>query len=569
MRSCERLGDAGSGVRVRRPNDRAHPMMVTNLQIPRGPETVLPMTTLATRVWQAVVDALRHSTVATLVFFRSEPGARRERSLRLAYQCLVPYLPLAGMLFVPYTAAGQNGSPASRSDEQPSLMRVLAERGGHDMERESWNAYVQFTYISSWKSGFAAPYTNANGSTNSLLPGAERSFTGTATLYLGVRLWDGAEAYFAPELISERPFSQLKGLGGAIQNFELQKGGAELPEVYVARAYLRQTFGLGGRRVAEPSGPLQLGTTHDSRRLVLIAGNFSILDFFDKNAFDIDPRQGFLCLGFMTHAAWDFASNARGYSYGGVAEMYWDDWAVRFGRITPPKNPNQLPVDFRLAKYYGDQIELEHKHTIHGQDGTLRILAYRNHEIIGRFSDAIAAFDLDPQKNATNCSGFNYGSGNANAPDLCWARKPNVKVGMGVFGEQYIAHGIGVFSRAMYSDGKTEVDAYTSTDRSASVGTLAKGAWWARPMDVAGAGVNLGWISKAHAQYLRLGGIDGFIGDGSLRPAWEGSLDVFYSVHFPNAPLWLTADYQRVVHPAFNADRGPVNIFGVRMHGEF
>jgi high affinity Mn2+ porin len=37
---------------------------------------------------------------------------------------------------------------------------------------------------------------------------------------------------------------------------------------------------------------MQLGTTYDSRRLVLVAGNFSILDFFDKNAFDIDPRQG-------------------------------------------------------------------------------------------------------------------------------------------------------------------------------------------------------------------------------------------------------------------------------------
>src|ERR1035441_9247367 len=70
----------------------------------------------------------------------------------------------------------------------------------------------------------------------------------------------------------------------------------------------------------------------------------------------------------------------RGYSYGGVAELDWDDWAVRFGRITPPKNPNQLPVDFRLFKYYGDQIELEHKHKIFGQEGMVRALGYRNHE---------------------------------------------------------------------------------------------------------------------------------------------------------------------------------------------
>jgi hypothetical protein len=447
-------------------------------------------------------------------------------------------------------------------------MKVLAEDGLHDIENESWNAYGQFTYISSWKLAFPAAYTNLNGSINSLLPTAERSFTGTATLYLGVRLWSGAEAYLVPEVISELPFDQLRGLGGAIQNFELQKGGAEVPQLYHSRAFVKQTFGFGGHRVVKESGPMQLGTSYDSRRLVLIAGNFSILDFFDKNAFDIDPRQGFLGLGFMTYAAWDFASDARGYSYGGVAELYWDDWAVRFGRITPPKDPNQLPIDFRLFKYYGDQVELEHQHKIFGQEGRVRVLAYRNRENIGRFSDAIAAFEADPQKNATTCPGFNYGSNNADAPDLCWARKPNVKVGIGMFAEQYIANGIGVFARGMYSDGQTEVDAYTSTDRSATIGLLAKGSSWRRPNDVAGVGVNLGWISKVHAEYLSLGGVDGFIGDGAIKPGPESTLDMFYSVNLRKS-FWLTGDYQRVVNPAFNADRGPVDIFSLRIHGEF
>jgi high affinity Mn2+ porin len=475
---------------------------------------------------------------------------------------------LWGILLITVSASAQNGSPGHPPDEQPTFMKALAEHGLHDIKDESWNAYGQFTYISSWKPSFAAAYTNLNGSINSLLPDSERSFTGTATLYLGARLWGGAEAYFAPEVISELPLSQLRGLGGAIQNFELQKGGEQTPQLYHSRAFVRQTFGFGGRRVEKESGPLQLGATYDSRRLVLIAGNFSILDFFDKNAFDIDPRDGFFSLGFLTYAAYDFASDARGYSYGGVAELYWDDWAIRFGRITPPKNPNQLPVDFRLLKYYGDQIELEHKHHIHGRDGTVRMLAYRNHENMGRFSDAIAAFEADPRKNATTCPGFNYGSGNANAPDLCWARKPNVKIGMGLFGEQYITHDIGVFSRAMISDGKTEVDAYTATDRSVSVGTLAKGSLWSRASDVAGIGVNLGWISSSHAKYLSLGGVDGFIGDGAIKPAMESALDLFYSVNFGKS-MWLSGDYQRVINPAFNADRGPVNVFSVKIHGEF
>ena len=475
---------------------------------------------------------------------------------------------LAAMLLASSIAYAQNGTPAPRPEDEGSLMQLLTDKGLHNIENESWNAYTQFTYISSWKPSFDAPYTNLNGSINSLLPTAERSFTGTVTFYLGLRLWNGAESYLVPEVISEQPFSQLRGLGSAIQNFELQKGGASVPQIYRSRLFLKQTIGLGGKSVVEESGPLQLGTHYDSRRLVFVAGNFTILDFFDTNAFDVDPRQGFLGLGFMTYGAYDFASDARGYSYGGIGEFHWDDWAVRYGRITPPKQPNQLPVDFRLLKYYGDQVEVEHKHTIHEQEGMVRVLTYRNRENMGRFSDAIAAFEADPEKNAAACTAFNYGSQNASAPDLCWVRKPNVKEGIGAFAEQYIGHDIGVFGRGMYSDGKTEVYAYTSTDRSATVGVLAKGSAWKRPKDLTGIGANFGWISDIHAKYLGMGGVDGFVGDGAITAGAEKSLDLFYSANLGRVN-WLTGDYQHITNPGFNAARGPVNVFTVRIHGEF
>src|SRR5580700_5975178 len=184
-----------------------------------------------------------------------------------------------GFLLAASLASAQNGTPAPRPEDEGSFMQLLADKGLHDIENESWNAYGQFTYISSWKPSFDAPYTNLNGSINSLLPTAERSFTGTATLYLGLRLWKGAETYLVPEVIAEQPFSQLRGLGGAIQNFELQKGGTPAPQIYRSRAYLRQTIGLGGEREKTESSPLQLGTTYQRRRLVFSVGNFSILDF--------------------------------------------------------------------------------------------------------------------------------------------------------------------------------------------------------------------------------------------------------------------------------------------------
>jgi hypothetical protein len=67
---------------------------------------------------------------------------------------------------------------------------------------------------------------------------------------------------------------------------------------------------------------------------------------------------------------------------------------------------------------------------------------------------------------------------------------------------------------------------------------------------------------------LRLGGVDGFIGDGAIHPGAEHTLDVFYSVNLRKS-LWLSADYQHVINPAFNADRGPVNLFNARVHVEF
>jgi hypothetical protein len=76
------------------------------------------------------------------------------------------------------------------------------------------------------------------------------------------------------------------------------------------------------------------------------------------------------------------------------------------------------------------------------------------------------------------------------------------------------------------------------------------------------------WISAAHAAYLNQGGIDGFIGDGRLNHAAESTLEVFYTFKVL-PPLWLTADYQHVIHPAYNADRGPVDIAGGRLHAEF
>jgi hypothetical protein len=475
----------------------------------------------------------------------------------------------AYVLFSATPASAQPAPPAPHEDQAFDLMNLLTDHALHDIHDEAWNVYGQSTLISAWKPSFAAPYTNANGSVNSLSPDAEQSWSWTLTLFFGLHLWRGGEVYFAPEIIAEQTLSNLKGIGAAHENFEFQKTGGTTPSLYRSRLFWRQRFGFGGGRVEKTSDPMQLGTVVDSRRLELTVGNFSALDVFDKNAVTGDSRRGFLNQSFMTYAAYDFPADARGYSWGVAAELYWGDWAIRVGRLVPPQNPNGQALDLRFWQVWGDSMEIEHDHVAFGQPGAVRFLAYQNHENTGRFNEAIAALQADPTKNAASCGTlYNYSSGNFTAPDLCWVRRPHAKVGIGISAEQYVARDVGLFFRGMIADGKSEVDAYDSADDSLTVGTLSKGTLWHRPFDVTGVGLAWSWISDSHARYLALGGVDGFIGDGRLRQGAEGTIDLFYSFNLFKA-LWLTADYQHIWNPGYNADRGPVEIFGGRAHAEF
>jgi high affinity Mn2+ porin len=466
------------------------------------------------------------------------------------------------------TTSQAENYPDLNDDGEFSVMKTLSDLGLHNLQDERWNLYSQGTYISSFKQAFPAAYTNLNGSPNSLSPDAERGFTGTVTFYAGLKGWTGAEFYVAPEMISERPLSGLKGIGGAIQNFELQKNGTAHSTWYPSRAIYRQTLSFGGKQNSVNSGPMQLAGTVDSRRFVFTAGTFSILDMFDKNTYAGDLRRQFVNMAFLTNAAYDFAADARGYTTGLVGEFYFDDWAFRFARIAGPKNPNDLFLNFQMLSNYGDQVELEHKHVIKGQPGAIKILGYRNQEKSGSYTDAIAAFQADPAKNATTCTGYNYDSGNASAPDLCWARKSNIKMGIGINMEQRITEDVGLFFRGMYSDGRTEVYSYVPADRSLSFGAAVKGFRWGREKDTVGLGYGQSWISKQHADYLNMGGIDGFIGDGKINVKPEQVVDIYYQWHVVKS-AWLTFDYQYLANPAFNADRGPVNIYNARVHFEF
>ena len=457
--------------------------------------------------------------------------------------------------------------PELNDSDEISLMRTLSDHGLHDLKDERWNIYAQGTFISQWQPAFAAAYSNLNGTPNSLKNTASNSFTGTVTPYIGFKAWTGGEFYYSPEMIAESPLSNLKGLGGSIQDFELQKTGSESATWYTSRAYFKQTFSFGGTTSAIRSAPMQLAGSVDSRRLVITAGRVSVIDLFDKNIYAGDLRHQFFNMAFMANGAYDFAADARGFSQGLAGELYYDNWAFHAGRFAIPVSPNVVNMDYTIFEHYGDQIEIEHKHVIAQQPGAVRLLVYRNRADTGKFSDATKLFEANPNLNGTTCTTANYSNPNAHAPDLCWARTTNTKIGVGINMEQRLTADIGLFFRSMWTDGKTEVYNYSSADDSLSLGAIMKGTRWGREKDTAGLGYAASFLSASHAAYLNKGGIDAFLGDGALNYQPEQVVDLYYQCYVVKS-TWVSVDYQHLANPGYNADRGPVDIYGVRVHVE-
>ncbi|MBI3374719.1 MAG: carbohydrate porin [Betaproteobacteria bacterium] len=406
---------------------------------------------------------------------------------------------------------------------------------------------LQATYIGQSKRAFGAAYTG----TNSLVPQGEFSRTFTSTLFAGWRLNPGTELYVNPEIALGVPLSHLSGLGGFTNN-EIARTSGPDPTFYRARLFLRQTWGLGGDTEWLDSGQNQLAGKADVNRVVLSAGNLSAIDIFDANAYSHEPRRQFINWSLVTHGAWDFPADARGYTWGAALEYLAQGWALRAGRFMQPKQSNGLPLNRQILNSYGDVAEWEHDYSIAGRQGTLRLLAFRNVAPMGNFRSAI--------DNAPSTGGI---------PDLTVGRVSRSKVGAGASIEQRVFEHAGAFLRASRHDGKTETYAFTEIDRSLSSGVLLAGALWGGAGDSAGVAFARNGLSSAHREYLARGGLGFFLGDGRLNYRPEQIIEGFFSRQFAKA-LWATLDYQRIRNPGYNMDRvGPVNVWSLRVHSEF
>ena len=405
--------------------------------------------------------------------------------------------------------------------------------------------YGQATYIEQESDQFHAPYSGPN----SLTPDIGRETT-DATLYLGARLWQGAEFWVNPEADQGFGLDDTLGLAG-FSSGEAYKVGQKAPYFRLQRAFLRQTFNFSGESTAAEAGPNQFDLEQSSNRLVVTVGKLSVVDVFDVNRYAHDPRADFLNWSVIDAGSFDYAADAWGYTVGGAAEWYVGPWTWRAGMFDLSDVPNSTRLGPAFHEYQVD-FEVEHRQELFGQPGKLEMTAFESRGRMARLQDAIA-----------------YARGTGLPVEPSPVRRYRKRDGISLNLEQQLTSNLGLFARAGDSGGNVETYEFTDIDRTLSVGLALSGSGRHRPGDTVGLARVVNAISKDRRRYLGAGGLGVLVGDGQLPHAGhEDILETYYQLAAASA-LHLTLDYQWVQNPAYNRDRGPVSIFALRVHVEF
>ena len=423
---------------------------------------------------------------------------------------------------------------------------------GSDSDADRFSLHAQTTLIWQAKPAFNAAYSGPN----SLSPLEERSYSFTATADLGLRLWEGAQVHLNPEAAQGVPLSRLTGAGG-LSNGELARTSGPDLIAYRARLFLLQRWNAGGDTETIAPGFNEVGGKASTHRWTLVAGNFSLLDFFDPNPYAKDPRSQFFNWSSLTHGAWDYAADSRGYTNGVFLEYRSPTWAMRAARTMLPVESNGLALDSNLGQHYGDQIEVESDLPLRLPAGPLRarVLAFRNQAVMGNFNDALAL---------------------GGTPNLALVRREQTKTGWGFTLQAPLSEDAGLYLRHSRNNGEAETFAFTEIDQQTALGGQFTGAPWGRRADRWGVALAVNDLSTPHRNYLAAGGQGFFLGDGALNYGSERVLETWYRFALPDWPTRagrvqsaVSLGWQHISNPGYNQDRGPMQVYSLRWHSEF
>ncbi len=419
---------------------------------------------------------------------------------------------------------------------------------------EKWSLHFQFTSIFQGHPAFNASYTGQH----SLQDTGETALSVTSTFYLGRKLWKGAGLFVNPEIAGGKGMSYALGLAGA-SNGETFRVGSPAPALYIARAFFEQHISLKKSTTEHRNGESnQIADNIPAHRITISVGKFSLADFFDDNAYSHDPRSEFMNWSLMDNGAWDYPANTRGYTWGAVVEVIEPGYSFRIGSVLVPKLANSQVFDLTIGKANGETVEFEKRFKIKKHLGNFRALAFAN------FSSAPSYNEATNSLHKGDSAYLNVISGNRTG-----LQYGGLKYGFGLSYNQEILRSLGIFARLGWNDGQTATWAFTEIDQTASAGFRVHPNIKKRADDHLGVAYVINGISNAHRNYLAAGGYGFIIGDGKLpHYGYEQILETFYKLKL--VPwLWVTVDYQFILNPAYNKDRGPVNVFSFRTHVEF
>ena len=444
------------------------------------------------------------------------------------------------------------------------ISTALAAAPGGRAQDQDWNAHIQNTDIAQGDSGFPANYSGQH----SLKSKGEIKETVSLDFFGGVRLWNGAELHADGLLWQGYGLSHTFGMV-AFPNGDAYKAGTQTPNLMFSHLFLRQTIGLGGEQEQVADDPLNLASTQDISRVTLTLGRMSYLDVFDQNSYAHDPHTQFMNWALMGNLAWDYGQDTVGYGTGFTAELNQKDWALRYGFFMMPQYQNAgnagsgdggedefltWPARGRFApftKSWSMATEAEKRWAIDDHPGALRLLAWLNEANMDSYRAATAILLADgPDADISSAQAYRYAHG------------------FGLNWEQELVQGIGVFSRLGWNDGQTQALEFSDANWTVSAGLSVKGGAWDRPDDGFGLAGVISGISADNRKFLAAGGLGIEDGDGTLTYGSERVLETNYDFRIVQG-VHGAFDYQYIVHPAFNRDRGPVSAFAVRLHSEF
>jgi high affinity Mn2+ porin len=426
-----------------------------------------------------------------------------------------------------------------------SILAAMLSASAAQADDFDWSAHGQVTFVDQYHPAFRSPYQGAN----SLSPKSVGDETFDATAFLGLRVWDGGEIYADPEIDQGFGLSNTLGVAG-FPSGEAYKVGKVDPYFRLQRLFFRQSFDLGGDSSKLEDGQNQVAGTRTADSLVITAGKMSVTDVFDTNAYAHDPKGDFLNWSLIDAGAFDYAADAWGYSYGVTAELTKDWWTLRTGLFDLSRVPNstQLENDFSQFEIV---VEAEARHDLFGREGKIKVLGFVNRGRMGSYRDAIA-----------------LGEATGTTPDTALVRRYSSRPGGSINIEQPLTDDLGLFSRLSLDDGSKEAYEFTEIDRSATLGVSLKGVDWGRKDDTVGFAGVVNAISDSAQSYFAAGGLGILIGDGRL-PHY-GTEDILETYYNAGVTSWLNTslDYQFIVNPAYNRDRGPVSVFALRLHAQ-